>query len=177
MPTFYFPPDLIKEPALQTAPFNGPGAPPAFDAWFVHPAQIRQTSVWLFVHGQTFYSFILKNAAGAGPREVLGRFREELGRTLFDQEFSPDEINRALQSLEGEFVLEGKIGKGMKRSLEVLAEHYRWFSEAEGFHAGDIQTVSLLVNETPLEMIGHELPCDELRRLLVNFPQERGKAA
>lgn len=177
MPTFHFPPSLLKEPALQTAPFIGPEAPPAFDAWFVHPAQIRQDSLWLFVHGQTFYSFTLKIAAGEGPREALGRFREELGRILFDQEFSPDEINRVLQSLQGEFVLEGRIGKGMKRSLEVLAEHYRWFAESEGFQAGDIQTVSLLVNETPLEMIGHELPCDELRRILLSVPQERGKAA
>lgn len=178
MPTFHFPPSLLKEPFLKTSSFYDTASPLPIDAWFVHPMKLRQDFVWLLVHGKTFYSFALKIAAGEGPREVLGRFREGLGRILFDQEFSPAEITRVLQAFDGEFRMEGRIAKGMRRSLEVLADHYRLFSETAALQAEENETVSLLVNETPLEMIGHELPSEAFRSLLAaSFPRERGKAA
>lgn len=179
MPTFYCPPLLFKKDTAPLSPQSFEDSPaPLFEAWFIQRISLGEKPAWLFVHGETFYSFTMESLPGEDVREALKHFREALGRILFYQEFSPEEITCVLQRLEGDFKVEGRISKGMCRSLEVLREHYRWFSErAQGLEGGETETVSLLVNETPLEMIGHDLPCDAFRRLTLSALRERRKAA
>lgn len=132
---------------------------------------------WLFAHAATFYSFVLRRLPAENLSGVLGRFRGELGHTLFHHEFTAPEIHFALQSLEGSDRIEGRVSNGMKRSIEALWDHYRWFLETDRSVWADEHDVSREMNDMPLEMLHHEVPAEAFRRHILIGLETRRRAA
>lgn len=169
MATFHCSPLILQEYGRTAAvpAFLNPSPASPFSSWFIQRFDRAGKAHWLFVHGATFYSFTLQREPLENLAGALERFREELGRTLFNQEFRPEEIAFVLRGLEGEDRVEGRISNAMQRSLDVLLEHYRWFDARIEGQGGAGDSVSESVNETPLEMLQHELPAEAFRRLIL----------
>ena len=133
--------------------------------WYAHLFYFERRKCVIFTNAKTLFSFVAFGAKRKDIKKLDVVFRKELGRALYEEDFSSQDISWILKACEN--ITYGKtISRSVIGSMNDLITQYHYFVGRSMFFDNKDSDGWRMINRTPMGTLKYGLPIERFVALL-----------